>query len=59
VGEGFALDDTIEQEAWNDSNEMRAVLIFDVWNPHLTDSEQELITRYFAAADSTGYNPTR
>jgi aspartate beta-hydroxylase len=59
VGEAFAFDDTIEHEAWNDSNEMRAVLIFDVWNPHLTDSEQELITRYFAAADSTGYNPAR
>lgn len=56
-GEAFAFDDTIEHEAWNDSDAMRAVLIFDVWNPHLTDSEQHLITRYFAAADSTGLNP--
>jgi aspartate beta-hydroxylase len=58
-GKTFAFDDTIEHEAWNDSDEMRAVLIFDVWNPHLTESEQELIARYFAAADSTGYNPAR
>jgi aspartyl/asparaginyl beta-hydroxylase (cupin superfamily) len=58
-GEAFAFDDTIEHEAWNDSDELRAVLIFDVWNPHLTDSEQELIKRYFAAADSTGFNPAR
>jgi aspartate beta-hydroxylase len=58
-GKAFAFDDTIEHEAWNDSDEMRAVLIFDVWNPHLTDSEQQLITRYFAAADSTGFNPAR
>ncbi len=58
-GKAFAFDDTIEHEAWNDSNQMRAVLIFDVWNPHLTTSEQQLVTRYFAAADSTGYNPAR
>ena len=56
-GEAFAFDDTIEHEAWNDSDSLRAVLIFDVWNPHLTAAEQELITRYFTAADSTGLNP--
>lgn len=56
-GEAFAFDDTIEHEAWNDSDDLRAVLIFDVWNPHLTPAEQELITQYFAAADSTGLNP--
>lgn len=59
VGKAFAFDDTIEHEAWNDSDEMRAVLIFDVWNPHLTVAEQEIITRYFAAADRTGLNPAR
>jgi aspartate beta-hydroxylase len=59
VGEAFAFDDTIEHEAWNNSDQMRAVLIFDVWNPHLTRSEQDLITRYFAAADRTGLNPAR
>lgn len=56
VGEAFAFDDTIEHEAWNDSDELRAVLIFDVWNPHLTEAEQELIVRYYAAADGTGLN---
>lgn len=58
-GLAFAFDDTIEHEAWNDSDEIRAVLIFDVWNPHLSPSEQELITRYFDAADKTGFNPAR
>jgi aspartyl/asparaginyl beta-hydroxylase (cupin superfamily) len=56
VGTAFAFDDTIEHEAWNDSDEMRAVLIFDVWNPHLTPEEQEVIAGYFAAADATGFN---
>jgi len=58
-GTAFAFDDTIEHEAWNDSEEMRAVLIFDVWNPHLSTAEQDLITRYFDTADKTGFNPAR
>jgi aspartyl/asparaginyl beta-hydroxylase (cupin superfamily) len=57
VGKPFAFDDTIEHEAWNDSDELRAVLIFDVWNPHLTAREQDVIARYYAAADAAGYNP--
>jgi aspartyl/asparaginyl beta-hydroxylase (cupin superfamily) len=54
-GRAFAFDDTIEHEAWNDSDELRAVLIFDVWNPHLTAGERDLLCRYFASADSSGY----
>jgi aspartate beta-hydroxylase len=56
-GQPFAFDDTIEHEAWNDSDELRAVLIFDVWNPHLSAAEQALIVDYFAAADAAGLNP--
>ena len=47
-GEAFAFDDTIQHEAWNDSDEVRIVLIFDVWNPHLTPDEQRLLVDYFA-----------
>jgi aspartate beta-hydroxylase len=57
VGRPFAFDDTIEHEAWNDSDELRAVLIFDVWNPHLTTGEREAIAAYFAGADAAGFNP--
>jgi aspartate beta-hydroxylase len=56
-GQAFAFDDTIEHEAWNDSDQPRIVLIFDVWNPHLSPSEQEVIARYFATADRTGLGP--
>jgi aspartyl/asparaginyl beta-hydroxylase (cupin superfamily) len=59
VGRPFAFDDTIEHEAWNDSDEIRAVLICDVWNPHLGAGEQEAIVRYYEAADSSGFNPAR
>ena len=47
-GEAFAFDDTIEHEALNPTDQIRIVLIFDVWNPHLTEREQELMTRFFA-----------
>lgn len=52
-GEAFAFDDTIEHEAWNRSSQDRAVLILDVWNPHLSQAEQEMIVRLFEIADSS------
>lgn len=55
-GKAFAFDDTIEHEAWNDSDELRAVLICDVWNPHLSIAEQAMIAAYYAAADATGFS---
>lgn len=57
IGTALAFDDTIEHEAWNRSNEARAVLIVDVWNPHLTDAERAMVRAFYAAADATGLNP--
>ncbi|CAM3265773.1 Aspartyl/asparaginy/proline hydroxylase domain-containing protein [Sphingomonas antarctica] len=54
-GEGWLFDDTIEHEAWNDSDRPRAILIFDVWNPYLTAPERDLVSRYFATADAAGH----
>jgi aspartate beta-hydroxylase len=51
-GRAFAFDDTIEHEAWNDSDQGRAVLIIDSWNPHLSKTEQHAIAEYFEAADA-------
>ena len=45
VGEAWAFDDTIEHEAWNDSDEPRAILIVDTWNPFLSDAEREVVRR--------------
>jgi aspartate beta-hydroxylase len=42
-GQAWVFDDTIEHEAWNDSDSPRAVLIFDIWNPLLTEAEREAI----------------
>jgi aspartate beta-hydroxylase len=43
AGEAWVFDDTIEHEAWNGSAYPRAILIFDVWNPFLTESERALV----------------
>jgi aspartyl/asparaginyl beta-hydroxylase (cupin superfamily) len=40
----WVFDDTIQHEAWNDSDTPRAILIFDIWNPLLTPAERDLIT---------------
>ncbi len=42
-GKAFVFDDTIEHEAWNDSDVPRAVMIFDIWNPTLTQAERDLV----------------
>ncbi len=46
-GQAFVFDDTIEHEAWNRSDALRAILIFDVWNPHLGESEREMLRALF------------
>lgn len=52
VGEAFIFNDTIEHEAWNDSDRNRAVLIFDIWNPGLTDVEKAMIAALFEGNDA-------
>jgi aspartyl/asparaginyl beta-hydroxylase (cupin superfamily) len=42
-GEAWVFDDTIDHEAWNDSDKFRTILLFDIWNPYLTAAERELI----------------
>jgi aspartyl/asparaginyl beta-hydroxylase (cupin superfamily) len=50
-GRAWVFDDTIEHEAWNDSDQLRVVLIFDIWHPQLSPAERALIT-----ALTTGIN---
>jgi aspartate beta-hydroxylase len=42
-GKAWVFDDTIEHEAWNRSDTPRGVLIFDIWNPFLSQAERDLI----------------
>jgi aspartyl/asparaginyl beta-hydroxylase (cupin superfamily) len=48
----WAFDDTIEHEAWNDSDQTRVILLFEIWRPELTLEEQRLVTGLFEAIDA-------
>jgi aspartyl/asparaginyl beta-hydroxylase (cupin superfamily) len=61
-GKAFVFDDTIEHQAWNDSDAPRAVMIIDLWSPFLSDGERELIRALTSSIDKfydvrpIGYN---
>jgi aspartyl/asparaginyl beta-hydroxylase (cupin superfamily)/Tfp pilus assembly protein PilF len=44
-GRAWVFDDTIEHEAWNNSDVPRAILIFDIWNPNLSEAERDLVRK--------------
>jgi len=49
MGEAWVFDDTIEHEAWNDADEPRTILIFDIWNPFLSEAERSLVSAMMTA----------
>lgn len=58
VGKALIFDDTIEHEAKNDSDQLRVVLIFDIWRPELTETEKRLLGEIMAGMDAfTGEAP--
>jgi aspartate beta-hydroxylase len=48
-GRVVVFDDTYEHEAWNHSNRTRVVMIFDLWNPYLSEAEQAAVTDLIGA----------
>jgi aspartyl/asparaginyl beta-hydroxylase (cupin superfamily) len=42
-GEAFIFDDTVEHEAANPSDQLRVVMIFDIWHPDLAPAEQAAV----------------
>ena len=53
IGEAFVFDDTIEHEAWNDSDELRVVLIIDLWPPALGPGDRAAVTNVIGASGAT------
>jgi aspartyl/asparaginyl beta-hydroxylase (cupin superfamily) len=51
-GTAWVFDDSIEHEAWNDSEQPRLILIFDVWNPYLDAEETGFVREMLAAYDA-------
>ncbi|MBV8784773.1 MAG: aspartyl/asparaginyl beta-hydroxylase domain-containing protein [Gammaproteobacteria bacterium] len=48
-GQVLVFDDSIEHEAWNRSQELRVVLLFDIWRPELTALERSLVAAALAS----------
>jgi aspartyl/asparaginyl beta-hydroxylase (cupin superfamily) len=53
IGEAFVFDDTIEHEAWNESDQLRVVLIVDLWQPSLGEDERKAIKAVIEAAGAS------
>jgi aspartyl/asparaginyl beta-hydroxylase (cupin superfamily) len=49
AGKAMIFDDSIEHEAWNDSDETRVVLLFEIWRPELDAAERAALTAMFEA----------
>ena len=49
MGQAWVFDDTIEHEAWNDAENLRVILIFDIWNPFIDEGEKALVRALLAA----------
>ncbi len=53
-GEGWAFDDSVNHEAWNNGGSARTILLFDVWRPELDAEERHLITTLLEAVSGFG-----
>lgn len=49
-GKCLIFDDAYEHEAWNDSDELRVVLIFDIWNPDVSNVERDAYSTLLTTA---------
>ena len=49
AGKAMIFDDSIEHEAWNDGPATRAVLLFEIWRPELTEEERVALTAMYEA----------
>ena len=53
-GRAMIFDDSFEHEAWNDGDAARAVLLFEIWRPEISEDEKVALTAMFEAV--TGYD---
>jgi aspartyl/asparaginyl beta-hydroxylase (cupin superfamily) len=57
-GKAWVFDDSIDHEAWNDSDRTRVILLFDIARPELTDEENRWVSTLFEGIDAfTGQKP--
>lgn len=51
-GKAWVFDDSFDHEAWNDSDQTRVILLFEIWRPELSESERELVRALFDSLDA-------
>ncbi|MGH8320942.1 MAG: aspartyl/asparaginyl beta-hydroxylase domain-containing protein [Gammaproteobacteria bacterium] len=51
-GKCLIFDDSFQHEAWNNSKQIRAVLIFEIWNPALTEAERRGMSALVVATNT-------
>jgi aspartyl/asparaginyl beta-hydroxylase (cupin superfamily) len=54
AGKAILFDDSIEHEAFNDSDQTRVILLLEVWNPALDAAERDALTTMFSAIGHYG-----
>ena len=50
-GKMLIFDDSIEHEAWNDSDDVRVILLFEIWRPELSADEVKALTALYEAVN--------
>ncbi len=56
-GKAMIFDDSIEHEAWNDGASARAVLLFEIWRPELSDAERDALMVMYEAISGYPASP--
>ena len=51
-GKVMVFDDSVLHEAWNTSDALRVVLIFDIWRPELDEEERQWVSALLMAVKS-------
>ena len=51
-GKTWVFDDTIEHEAWNNSNKSRYILLFDIEQPAMAREEHDAVAKLFEAIET-------
>ncbi len=51
-GKAWVFDDSINHEAWNSSDQIRIILLFDFLRPEMTEEESKLVAALLEAVDS-------
>lgn len=51
AGQAWVFDDNLNHEAHNQSDEVRIIFMFDVWNPFLNETEKALIAETMGLMD--------